>query len=184
MPQLSVDVREELEAPITVEKLQRAIGGMKPPGPDCFTLQYYQSLLPNLDPYMIRMFNALSSDTNFPRDILKAHVSITLKRGKDPSSCGSYRPIIWSISPLWPIHLVYFSVRMLKKHLIELTGLRCPLYFNISAWEIICSHGLLRFIPHQPPRSRPMVFYRNPFPSPMEHVKGVNFPLFSSPYLL
>lgn len=57
-----------------LEELQRAVGGLKPakfPGPDGFTLQYHQSLLQML-------FTALSSDVNFPRDTLKAHISIIL----------------------------------------------------------------------------------------------------------
>lgn len=86
MPQIPADAGEEMEAPITVEELQRALGGMKPgkaPGPDGFTLHYYQSLLPNLGPYMVRMFNALSSDTNFPRDTLNAHITVLPKEGKD-----------------------------------------------------------------------------------------------------
>lgn len=96
LPRLPTEVREELEAPIMLAELQRAVGGMKPgkaPGPDGFTLQYYQSLLPTLGPYLVKLFHALSSDTNFPRDTLKAHISIILKEGKDLSSCGSYRPV-------------------------------------------------------------------------------------------
>lgn len=63
-------------------------------GPDGFTLQYTQTLLPILVPYMVKLFNALSSDTEFPRDTLKAHISLIPKEGKDPYSCSSYRPIL------------------------------------------------------------------------------------------
>lgn len=52
--QLTAEVGVELDVPITLEELQKAVGGMKPgkaPCPDGFTLQYYQSLLPLLGPY-------------------------------------------------------------------------------------------------------------------------------------
>lgn len=79
-----------------MEELQRAVGGMKPgkaPGPDGFTLQYYQALLLLLGPYMVRMFNGLGDGATLPRDTLRAHISLIPKEGKDPSACGSYRPI-------------------------------------------------------------------------------------------
>lgn len=64
MPQISSELRKELEAPISLEELQSAIGATKPgkaPGPDSFTLQYYKQLLPTLSPYMVKLFNALGS---------------------------------------------------------------------------------------------------------------------------
>lgn len=91
-----MEIREGLEDHITMEELQRAMGGMKPgkaPGPDGFTLQYYQALLPLLGPHMVRMFNGLGDGATLPRDTLRAHISLIPKESKDPSACGSYRPI-------------------------------------------------------------------------------------------
>lgn len=42
---------------------------------------------------MVKFFNAFGSETIFPRETLKAHISVIPKEGKDPTSCGSYRPI-------------------------------------------------------------------------------------------
>lgn len=53
----------------------------------------FKALLPILGPYMVKLFNAVGADTVFPRDTLKAHVSVMHKENKDPASCGSYRPI-------------------------------------------------------------------------------------------
>lgn len=64
----------------------------KAPGPDGYTLQYYQTLLPILGPQIVKLFNAIGPDTNFTRDTLQAHISV-IHKGKYPSSCGSYRPI-------------------------------------------------------------------------------------------
>lgn len=96
IPQLPTETREALETPITLAEIQQAVGDMKlgkAPVPDGFTLQYYQTLLPILGPNMVKLFNALSSDTEFPRENLKTHISIIPKEFKDPSHCGSYRPI-------------------------------------------------------------------------------------------
>lgn len=65
----------------------------KAPRPDGFTLQYYKTILPILGPYMVKLFNAVGSDTIFPRDTLKTRVSVIDREGKDPTSCGSYRSI-------------------------------------------------------------------------------------------
>lgn len=65
----------------------------KAPGPNGYTIQYYKTLLPILSPYMITFFNAASTDVSFPRDSLRAHISVIHKEGKDPTSCSSYRPI-------------------------------------------------------------------------------------------
>lgn len=42
---------------------------------------------------MVKLFNAVGSDTVFPRDTIKAHVSVIHKEDKDPTSCGSCRHI-------------------------------------------------------------------------------------------
>lgn len=42
---------------------------------------------------MHKFFNSLGSGINFPRDSLSAHITVIPKDGKDPTLCGSYRPI-------------------------------------------------------------------------------------------
>lgn len=96
IPQISTATSIDLDDPITVEELRRAVGGMKPgkaPGSGGFTLQYYQSLLPLLAPHMVKMFNGLGEGALLPRDTLRAHISLIPKEGKDAAACGSYRPI-------------------------------------------------------------------------------------------
>lgn len=50
-------------------------------------------ILPLLGPSMVKVFNTFTEEVHFPRDTLKAHISIIPKEGKDPSPCSSYRPI-------------------------------------------------------------------------------------------
>lgn len=49
--------------------------------------------IPLIGPHMVEHFNALESTTPFPTDSLKAHITVIPKEGKDPTCCGSYRPI-------------------------------------------------------------------------------------------
>lgn len=73
------------------------MGAIKPgkaPGLDGYTIQYYKTLLPLLAQHMVAFLNAVGSDATFPRDTLRAHISLIHKEGKDPMSCGSYRPIL------------------------------------------------------------------------------------------
>lgn len=96
MPQLSTAVGEAMEDPITLDELQGAVKATKlgkAPGPDGLTIQYYNTLLSSLGQLMVKLFNALGSDTSFPRATPQAHISVIPKEGKDPTSCGSYRPI-------------------------------------------------------------------------------------------
>lgn len=96
MPQLSTADRDTLEDPITIEELQGAMGATKlgkAPGPDGLTTQYYKALLPSPAPFMVTFFNGLGSSATFAADTLQAHISVIPKEGKDPASCGSYRPI-------------------------------------------------------------------------------------------
>lgn len=96
LPTISLEIKADLDVLISLEELELAVGSTKPgkaPGPDGLTLQYYRTLLPILGPHMVDLFNGLGNDVILPRDTLKAHVSVILKEGKDPTSCASYRPI-------------------------------------------------------------------------------------------
>lgn len=41
---------------------------------------------------MVQFFNDLGTEAAFPSDTLRAHISVILKEGKDPTLCSSYRP--------------------------------------------------------------------------------------------
>lgn len=96
MPKLSAEVSKLLDEPITLEEIQSTIGTTKlgkAPGPDGLTLSYYKTSLPSLCKFMHKFFNSLGFNMAFPRDTLSAHIAVIPKEGKDPTSCGSYRPI-------------------------------------------------------------------------------------------
>lgn len=93
LPSLPLETQEILEKPITIEQLKVAIGSMKvgkAPGPDGYTAQYYKTFLPILGPHMVTFFNALGSYTNFPRDTLRAHISLIHKEGGTSGSSAAW----------------------------------------------------------------------------------------------
>lgn len=70
---------------------------------------------------MAKLLIALSSDMEFPRDTLKAHISVIPKEGKDPSSCNSYRPI--SLLNMDLKHFTKISATRLAQHLQDMVHL-------------------------------------------------------------
>lgn len=96
MPKLPTEVSELMDEPITLEEIQSAKGSIKlgkAPGLDGLTAQYYKALLPSLGKFMHKFFNSLGLGKTFSCDTLAAHIVVILEEGKDPTSCGSYRPI-------------------------------------------------------------------------------------------
>lgn len=96
MPKLSLEISKLLDKPFTLEEIQNVIGsikGGKAPGPDGLTITYYKTLMVSLGKFMHKFFNSLGPDMTFPRDTLSAYIAVIPKEGKDPTACGSYRPI-------------------------------------------------------------------------------------------
>lgn len=96
MPGLMSVAHQELDVPITLEEVQEAVNGArvgKAPGPDGYTVQYYKHLLPILGPYLVKMYNGMGDRSPFPLESLKALTTVIPKEEKDPTLCGSYRPI-------------------------------------------------------------------------------------------
>lgn len=96
LPSLSTETRDILDEPITLTDIQLAIKNTKQgkaPGPDGLTLQYYKTLLPSLGQYLTKLFNDLGKGKPLHKDTLQAQITVIHKEDKDPTQCGSYRPI-------------------------------------------------------------------------------------------
>uniref|UniRef100_A0A8C5PGR8 Reverse transcriptase domain-containing protein n=1 Tax=Leptobrachium leishanense TaxID=445787 RepID=A0A8C5PGR8_9ANUR len=94
LPSLSAEQIATLALPITEEEIKRTLGSkqlQKAPGPDGFTGQYYKTFMPNLSPFMCRLFNEARGGKSFPAESLLASMVLIPKPGKDPE--GNYRPI-------------------------------------------------------------------------------------------
>lgn len=96
LPKLPNDALTALEGEFTTAELCVALKSMangKAPGPDGLTVAYNRSFTETLIPRLTRYANTISAGGNFRSKTLHAHITIIPKPGKDPSICGSYRPI-------------------------------------------------------------------------------------------
>ena len=95
-PTLDRVVAEELERPITAIELEAAVKSLqsgKSPGPDGFPAEFYKTFWKQLAPHLLEMFTESYRSGTLPHTLNQACISLLLKKGKDPLSCGSYRPI-------------------------------------------------------------------------------------------
>lgn len=95
-PQIDVNIARELGRPISLLEVHGAINAMqnrKSPGPDGFTVEFFKAYLMLLAPILVRMFNDSFTEGRLPATLYEASISLLLKKDRDPTSCGNYRPI-------------------------------------------------------------------------------------------
>lgn len=96
LPSLSDSDAKELERPITVEEIERALKASpsgKSPGPDGFTSYFYKKFKEPLIPKLCQIWNGLGGQEELCEGALMALVTLIPKEGKDSSLCSSYSPI-------------------------------------------------------------------------------------------
>lgn len=84
---------EELERPITAVELEAAVKSLqsgKSPGPGGFPAEFYKTFWKQLAPHLLQMFTESYNLGTLPHTLHQACISLLLKKGKDPLSCGSY----------------------------------------------------------------------------------------------
>ena len=94
--QVSASQFKELECPITVAELEEAVKSLqsgKSPGPDAFPAEFYKTFWKQMAPHLLEMFTESYNSGLLPHTLNQTCISLLLKKGKDPLSCGSYRPI-------------------------------------------------------------------------------------------
>lgn len=85
-----------LDQPIEVADLNAAINCMnsgKAPGPDGLPIDIYKIFCDKLITPMIDMINESFNIGELPSSLRSALITVIPKPGKDPTKCGSYRPI-------------------------------------------------------------------------------------------
>lgn len=96
LPKLPSDALTALEGEFTNSEMCVALKAMangKAPGPDGLTVAYYRSFADVLLPRLTCYANTISTGGALRPETLHAHIIVLPKPGKDPSNCGSYRPI-------------------------------------------------------------------------------------------
>lgn len=96
IPSLSREDREELEALLTLEELQRVIADManqKAPGPVGLPIEIFKRYGDVLLPKLLEVFNRAIVEGRLPISMTEATIIVLLKEGKNPLDVASYRPI-------------------------------------------------------------------------------------------
>ena len=96
LPRLARAAANSLEAPFTLEEVERAIGDInigKTPGPDGFPAEYFRSFRDLLGPHLLNFFVEAVERMRFPAEVNLATIVVLLKQGHPPEQCASYRPI-------------------------------------------------------------------------------------------
>lgn len=63
------------------------------PGPDGYRVEFFKRFSDQLAPLLREMFNHSSKQGTLPPTLTQASISVIFKKGKDPLSCASYRPV-------------------------------------------------------------------------------------------
>lgn len=96
LPVLSEVERREMESPLTLEELQRAVAelsGKKSPGPDGLPLEIYKQYGEVLLPELLEVLEWAVKEGRLPSSMTEANIVVIPKEGKDQSEVSSYRPI-------------------------------------------------------------------------------------------
>ena len=96
IPKVDPITANELDVPLNVEEIKSSIKAMqnnKSPGPDGFPVEFFKKFINKLAPLLNSVFNESLERGSLPPTLTQASISLLLKKGKDPVSCASYRPL-------------------------------------------------------------------------------------------
>lgn len=96
LPEISGDQKDFLDSPITTEEVIKAISSMragKSPGLDGFPSEYHKKYIDKLSPILKTVFDESFSLGKLPETFNEALISLIVKKDKDPTQPGSFRPI-------------------------------------------------------------------------------------------
>ena len=96
LPKLSRTARNKMEAPISKLEIEEVITNLKnnkSPGSDGFSNEFYKKFSDIVTPLLLGAFRHALQTKELPKTWGDAIITVIHKEGKDPTMCGSYRPI-------------------------------------------------------------------------------------------
>ena len=95
-PKLNQEEIENLHRPITSTEIETVIRNLptnKSPGPDSFTVEFYQKFREVLTPILFKLFQKLAEERKLPNSFYEATITLIRKPDKDATKKENYRPI-------------------------------------------------------------------------------------------
>ncbi|KAL6088019.1 hypothetical protein STEG23_035602 [Scotinomys teguina] len=96
IPKLDQDQIDNLNRPITPEEIETVIKSLptkKSPGPDGFSVEFYQIFKEELIQILFKLFHTIETEGTLPNSFYEATVTLIPKTHKDTTRKENYRPI-------------------------------------------------------------------------------------------
>ena len=96
LPTVDPAIGRDLDLPLVLQEIVDAISSMqsnKAPGPDGYPTEFFKKFSSKLAPLLLAVYSESIERGTLPPTLTQASISLLLKKDKDPTCCGSYRPL-------------------------------------------------------------------------------------------
>ena len=95
-PKLNQEKMENFNRPVTSTEMETVIRNLlanKSPGPEGFSVEFYQKFREELTPNLLKLFQKIAEEGKLPNSFYEATITLIPKPDKDATKQENYRPI-------------------------------------------------------------------------------------------